>query len=158
MPCSCTNGRNPSLDKPEPDTDQDKPDSEANTESDDEAEFKDILKVETRWKKSKVSQFEQTDTSVSLFIKNRSGWEIWQYPLPRWNQYLAWKQQREEEAEFLLILNLQDSGAECTIQQYQFKEQTAELVLNYGTTVGVWQYPESYWHRYLAWKQARSVH
>jgi hypothetical protein len=163
MPSSCTNGRNPSpyepaLDVPDADPYQSESESDPESETDDEEEFKDMLKIEARWNKSRISQFEQTDTSVALFTKDRSGWKIWQYPLPRWNQYLAWKQQREDEAEFLFILKLETRDlAECTLQQYQFDEKTAELVLPHGTTVGVWQYPESYWNRYLAWKQARQA-
>ena len=72
-------------------------------------------------------------------------------PVPEFNT------DTDDEAEFMHILNLQASGARCTVQQYQFKEKTAELALNYGTTVGVWQYPESYWNRYLTWKQAHSL-
>jgi hypothetical protein len=162
MPRSCTNGRNPSPydpapDAPETDPSQSQSESESDSETDDEEEFQDMLKIEARWNKSKISKFEQTHITVALFIKDRSGWKIWQYPLPRWNQYLAWKQQREDEAEFRFMLNLETSGAECTVQQYQFNEKTAELVLPHGTTVGVWQYSESYWNRYLAWKQARQV-
>ena len=159
MPRSCTNGRNPSPYDTAPETDpsqsQSDSDSESDSETDDEEEFQDMLKIEARWNKSKISKFEQTHITVALFIKDRSGWKIWQYPLPRWNQYLAWKQQREDEAEFLFILKLETRDlAVCTLQQYQFNEKTAELVVKHGTTVGVWQYSESYWNRYLAWKQA----
>jgi hypothetical protein len=81
MPRSCTNGRNPSPYEPapdEPETDPSQPEtaSESDSETYDEEEFKDMLKIEARWNKSKISQFEQTDTSVALFIKDRSGWKI----------------------------------------------------------------------------------
>ena len=63
--------------------------------------------------------------------------------------------EEDDEAEFETMLKLEATGAKCTVQQYQFAEPTVELVVNDGQSVNVWQYPQSYWDRYLNWKQTR---
>ena len=59
-------------------------------------------------------------------------------------------------AKFRHIMQLEAKGARCGVYQYQFAEKTVELVVESGSSVYVWQYPQSYWDRYLIWKQTAS--
>lgn len=61
-----------------------------------------------------------------------------------------------EETDFQRMLKIEAVCREFSIQQYQYEEKTVELMVNDGGSVRVWQYPESYWNRYLAWKEART--